>query len=144
MNVKFTSVGFCCQALAELREQTAELERLRGVWEERGLPGASRDWNAPTRAAEAQAPLALPEYKAFKEYEARQRAVIMGAHASGGKEQPLALEWAAGAAHGGTPAAATWPLSSSARKKAGGGKGTVWKAGTRRREVLAVLDAIVT
>ena len=54
-------------ALERMRDETKELERLRGVWHQRGLPGVSRDWNDVPEATAATPPLADARYAAYVE-----------------------------------------------------------------------------
>ena len=54
-------------ALERMRDETKELERLRGVWHERGLPGVSRDWNQVSEVSTATPPLADARYAAYVE-----------------------------------------------------------------------------
>lgn len=55
------------EALERLRAETKELERLRGVWHQRGLPGVERDWNDITEPKQAVPPLEDTRYKAYLE-----------------------------------------------------------------------------
>jgi hypothetical protein len=54
-------------ALERMRDETKELERLRGAWHERGLPGVYRDWNDVPEATTATPPLADARYAAYVE-----------------------------------------------------------------------------
>lgn len=53
------------QGLDALRAETKELERFRGVWHQRGLPGVERDWNDMKEPANAVPPLEDTRYKAY-------------------------------------------------------------------------------
>ena len=63
-----------------MREHTEELERLSGIWSERGLPGAKggRDWNAPPAAGAAAPPQSLTDFREWRAYERQQRALAEG------------------------------------------------------------------
>lgn len=54
--------------LQKMRAETRELERLRGVWSERGLPGISRDWNVQVAKTKTEAPRERLEYKEYVDY----------------------------------------------------------------------------
>ena len=54
--------------LQKMRAETRELERLRGVWSERGLPGMSRDWNVQVAKTKTEAPRERLEYKEYVDY----------------------------------------------------------------------------
>ena len=54
-------------ALERMRDETKELERLRGAWHKRGLPGVYRDWNDVPEATTATPPLADARYAAYVE-----------------------------------------------------------------------------
>ena len=73
-----------------MREQTAEVERISGVWHTRGLPGVTREWNDPFYCPKQIAPPSsqgtLMEYKRMKREEAEFRAE--GPYFSKGKLPP--------------------------------------------------------
>lgn len=77
-------------ALEEMREQTAEVERISGVWHTRGLPGVTREWNDPFYCPKQIAPPSsqetLMEYKRVKREETEFRAE--GPYFSKGKLPP--------------------------------------------------------
>jgi hypothetical protein len=63
------------QMLNRMKEETRELERNRGIWNTRGLPGVSRDWNDATRTMEKnkrEEPKSLIAYNEFKRNEEKQ------------------------------------------------------------------------
>ena len=54
--------------LEKMRLETRELERLRGVWSERGLPGVSRDWNVQEAKTKTEPPHRRLEYREYIDY----------------------------------------------------------------------------
>ena len=64
------------QALEQLRSETKELERLRGVWHQRGLPGVERDWNEVVDPKNTEPPLADARYKAYVEEKEKERNLL--------------------------------------------------------------------
>lgn len=54
-------------ALEAMREQTRALERSRGTWSRRGVPGVERDWSDVRESAKKTVP-APRSYDAYDEY----------------------------------------------------------------------------
>ena len=65
-------------ALERMRDETKELERLRGVWHKRGLPGVSRDWNDVPEPTAAMPPLADARYAAYVEARKEREKLLEG------------------------------------------------------------------
>mmetsp|Transcript_12 Transcript_12/g.33 ORF Transcript_12/g.33 Transcript_12/m.33 type:complete len:153 (+) Transcript_12:84-542(+) len=59
--------------LLEMREHTREVERLTGVWGERGKPGVQRDWNEYNPQALAERPKDNAEFRQYKEHVQREK-----------------------------------------------------------------------
>ena len=59
--------------LERMRMETRELERLRGVWSERGIPGVSRDWNIQEPKTKTEAPKERTEYKEYIDFKETER-----------------------------------------------------------------------
>jgi len=59
--------------LEKMRMETRELERLRGVWSERGIPGVSRDWNIQEPKTKTEAPKERTEYKEYIDFKEAER-----------------------------------------------------------------------
>ena len=59
--------------LEKMRMETRELERLRGVWSERGIPGVSRDWNIQEPKTKTEAPKERTEYKEYIDFKETER-----------------------------------------------------------------------
>jgi hypothetical protein len=59
--------------LEKMRLETRELERLRGVWSERGLPGVSRDWNVQEAKTKTEPPHMRLEYREYIDYKEVER-----------------------------------------------------------------------
>ena len=59
--------------LERMRMETRELERLRGVWSERGIPGVSRDWNIQEPKTKTEAPKERTEYKEYIDFKEAER-----------------------------------------------------------------------
>ena len=67
-------------ALERMRDETKELERLRGVLHKRGLPGVSRDWNDVPEATAATPPLADARYAAYVESRKEREKLMRDTH----------------------------------------------------------------
>jgi len=69
--------------LERMREHTRAIERARGTWSRRGLPGVSRDWSEWSPSAgtttETRAPRSIETYDAYARYVAKRDKTTRGA-----------------------------------------------------------------